>query len=133
MRASGRIDRSAERGLHVIVPQAKILLRGRNPRVVDDDPLPASPGNNETRRSEFFEMKSLCNRRCKENPGLSNSLHARVPLLAPEVDRWRQTTFRHHTGRLAARRVCRANVASLRKLSLHKLLQNKRLRQIEAN
>jgi hypothetical protein len=64
------IDRSVECGLRVIMPQAKVLLRRRNPRIADDHPPPASPWSKETRRSGFFETKSLSNRRCKENPGL---------------------------------------------------------------
>jgi hypothetical protein len=34
----GVIDRSVECGLHVIMPQAEISLRRRNPRVADDQP-----------------------------------------------------------------------------------------------
>jgi len=63
----GRIDRSVECGLLVIMPQAKILLRRRNPRIADDHPPPASSWSKETRRGGFFEMKSLSNRRCEEN------------------------------------------------------------------
>jgi hypothetical protein len=64
--ASRRIDRTVESGLHVITPQAKILLRRRNPRLADDHPPPASPWSKETRR-RAFEMKSLSNRCCKES------------------------------------------------------------------
>jgi hypothetical protein len=49
------------------MPQAEILLRRRNHRIADDHPPPASLWSKETRRSGFFEMKSLSNRRCKEN------------------------------------------------------------------
>jgi hypothetical protein len=52
------------------MPQAEILLRHRNARVADDQPPPTSRWSKETRRSGFFEMKSLSNRRCKENAGL---------------------------------------------------------------
>ena len=54
------------------MPQAEILLRRRNPRVADDQPPPASRWSKETRRSGFFEMKSLSNRRCKENARFSD-------------------------------------------------------------
>ena len=66
----GRIDRRVSRRLQFIMPQAEILLRRRNPRVADDQAPPASRGSKETRRSGFFEMKSLSNRHCKENPRL---------------------------------------------------------------
>jgi hypothetical protein len=52
--ASRRIDRTVESGLHVIMPQAKILLRRRNPRLADDHPPPASPWSKETCRSGFL-------------------------------------------------------------------------------
>ena len=39
----------------------------------------------ETRRSGFFEMKSLSNRRCKENPGLIDSPSDHSPPPAPKV------------------------------------------------
>ena len=70
----GRIDRSVESWLQVIMLQAEILLRRRNPRIADDHPPPASPWSKETRRSGFFEMKSLSNRRCKENPRFLSQL-----------------------------------------------------------
>lgn len=64
----GRIDRSIECGLHVIMSQAKILLRRRTPRMADDHRPPASPWRKETRRSGLFVMKSSRKRRCKESP-----------------------------------------------------------------
>ena len=85
-RVGGLIDRNVECGLDVIMPQAKILLRRRNPRIADDHPPPASPWSKETRRSVFFEMKSLSKRRCKENPGLIKRPRGRAPPLAPQVD-----------------------------------------------
>ncbi len=46
------------------------------PRVLVE---PASPWSKETRRSGFFEMKSLSNRRCKESPGLRYCPPGRPP------------------------------------------------------
>jgi hypothetical protein len=69
----GRIDRSIESWLQLIMPQPEVLLGRRDPRVADDHPPPTSRWSKETRRSVFFEMKSLRNRRCKENAGLANS------------------------------------------------------------
>jgi hypothetical protein len=44
------------------MPQAKILLRRRNPPIADDHHPPASPWSKETRRSVFFERRK--DRRC---------------------------------------------------------------------
>ena len=49
------------------MPQAEILLRRRNPRIADDHLPPAGRLSKETRRSGFFEMKSLSDRRGKQN------------------------------------------------------------------
>jgi hypothetical protein len=54
------------------MPQLEILLGRQNPCVADDQPPPPSRCSKETRLSGFFEMKSLSNRRCKENPRLIN-------------------------------------------------------------
>jgi hypothetical protein len=64
----GLIDGSVESWHQIIMLQPEILLRRRNPRIADNHPPPAGRWIKETRRSGFFEMKSLNNRRCKENP-----------------------------------------------------------------
>jgi hypothetical protein len=66
----GRIDRSVESRLQVIMLQPETLLRRRN--LCAADPHPSSPRrwSKETRRSGFFEMKSLIDRRGKEKGGL---------------------------------------------------------------
>src|SRR5271165_1126626 len=63
----GVIDRSVECRLQVIMLQPETLLRRRN--LCAADPHPSSPRrrSKETRRSGFFEMKSLIDRRGKEN------------------------------------------------------------------
>ena len=58
--------RSVECRLQVIMPQAEILLRGRSPRLADDHPPPRR-SSKETRRSGFFELKSLSDRHGKQN------------------------------------------------------------------
>jgi hypothetical protein len=96
----GVIDRSVECALHVIRPQAKILLRRRNTRIADDQPPPASRWSKETRRSGLFEMKSLSNRRCKENAGLINGPSDRAPPPNPEVNRCLELRWALHRARV---------------------------------
>jgi len=69
----GRIDRSVKCWLQIIMLQPEILLRRRNLRLADDHPPPRCRQSKETRRSGFFEMNSLSDRRRKENRRLLNS------------------------------------------------------------
>ena len=63
----GHIDRSVVRRLRILMPQADIVYRSRNPCIADLYPPPRRRFSKETRRSGFFEMKSPRSRRGKEN------------------------------------------------------------------
>jgi hypothetical protein len=70
----GHIHRSVGCRPQIMMRQAEILFRRRNPHTADDHHRPASRWSNETRRRASFEMKSLSSRRCKENPRFLSQL-----------------------------------------------------------
>jgi hypothetical protein len=118
----GGIDRRVSCRLQFIMPQAKIMLRRRNLYVADSHLPPPRPWSKETRRSGFFEMKSLSNRRCKENPGLINGPSDRAPPPNPEVNRCLKLRWALHRARVGVVGPTRASDGTETKA--HRSLEN---------